>query len=168
MAVLVGFATRRGASRGVAERIAETLREADLDVHLRALTGAEDAADYEAVVFGSSVYSAEWLPEAQFFARHSAEALRDRPTWAFTVGRTCDGDGIPQWLRGSGGGAAAPGRSGVLDHRFFVLSAFEREVFASAGGRCGGLRDWPEIDTWAYRIGEAVAPALLMSIGAAG
>ena len=57
MVVLVGYATKHGSTRGVAERIAARLREHGLGVDVRALRGTEDAAAYDAVVFGSAVYS---------------------------------------------------------------------------------------------------------------
>ena len=146
MSVLVAYATRQGAVRGLAERVAEMLRDQDLDVDLRRLSGYETLAGYDAVVLGSAVYSGDWLGEATRFASRNAAPLAMRPLWAFSVGRLCDVDEVRP---------AVTGR----DHRYFVLSAFEREVFRSAGGRCGGFRDWPEIDTWAYGIAQEIQQA---------
>jgi menaquinone-dependent protoporphyrinogen oxidase len=146
MAVLMAYATRQGAVRGVAERVAELLRDQDLEVDLRRLTGYESLADYDAVVFGSAIYSRAWLDEAVNFAGRNAARLAARPLWTFSVGRLCDV-----------GAAHPPHGVGAPDHRFFVVSTFEREVFRRAGGRCGGFRDWPEIDIWAYGIAEQVS-----------
>ena len=147
MAVLVAYATRQGAVRGVAERIAEMLRDQDFLVDLRRLSGYETLAGYDAVVMGSAVYSSDWLGEATMSATRNAAALAGRPLWTFSVGRLCDVDEVRPPVSGRG-------------HRFFVVSSFEREVFRSAGGRCGGFRDWPEIDTWAYGIAEGIDRAV--------
>ncbi len=151
MSVLVAYATRRGAVRGLAERIAEMLRDQDIPVDLRRLSGYETLADYDAVVLGSAVYAGDWLGEATMFTTRNAAWLAERPVWTFSVGRLCDVDQV------------RPGVTG-RDQRFFVLSAFEREVFRSAGGRCGGLRDWPEIDTWAYDIAQQIAQQIAQEI----
>jgi len=150
MAVLVAYATRQGTVRGVAERVAELLRDQDVEVDLRRLSGYESLAEYDAVVLGSAVYSGAWLEEAAKFAARNATGLAGCPVWTFSVGRLCDVAELRLPLP-------------AQDHRFFVLTAFEREVFRSAGRRCGGFRDWPEIDMWAYAIAENVARPLILT-----
>jgi len=59
--VLVVYATRHGAARGIAERIAATLRESGAEMTVRPIGQAGDPADYDAVVVGSALYYFRWL-----------------------------------------------------------------------------------------------------------
>jgi flavodoxin len=86
MVVLVAYATRFGAARSIAERIAARLREHGHQVVVHATDRPIDAAVYDAVVVGSSVYNQAWLPAAAEFLRHNLDALAGRPVWVFSVG----------------------------------------------------------------------------------
>jgi menaquinone-dependent protoporphyrinogen oxidase len=161
MTVLVAYASRRGATRGVAERIAARLRQHGLNVHLDPLLGREEVGRFQAVVLGSALYSHEWEGEAVEFVRRNAATLAGHPVWTFSVG----------WL-GHGGGSGpedVPQDAKHLaethrlvqarDHRFFVgaldaadLSLFQRLAFRMRGGKSGDFRDWAAIDTWADEI----------------
>jgi menaquinone-dependent protoporphyrinogen oxidase len=161
MTVLVGYVSRRGATRGVAERITARLRGSGRDVDLRALRGDEDPAAYEAVVVGSPVYAGQWGTElVRFLCRH-ADTLRERPVWTFTVGRLArqrgllrlmawpDADHLEEFhrmvpVRGHAflAGAIDPAR----------LTWAERWAFRVVGGRYGDFRDWAAIDRWADGI----------------
>src|SRR5262249_59264129 len=83
MSVLVAYATKHGATHGIAERIAERLRAAGLDAEVRSITDAPDPARYDAVVLGSAAYLGSWQTEATAFARRHRAALADRPVWLF-------------------------------------------------------------------------------------
>ena len=50
MSVLVAYASKRGATRQIAERIAETLRAAGLEVDVRSIRDTGEVADYDAFV----------------------------------------------------------------------------------------------------------------------
>lgn len=84
-AVLVTYATRYGSTRGVAERIAATLRDAGVDVTLSTADVAGSAAGYDAVVLGSPVFNQRWLPACERYARDNHGALAQRPVWLFSV-----------------------------------------------------------------------------------
>jgi menaquinone-dependent protoporphyrinogen oxidase len=86
MNVLVAYATKHGATRGIAERIAETLTEEGLQATLADLDRPSSVAPYDAFVVGSAAYMYHWLKEATEFVRDNSAALADRPTWLFTSG----------------------------------------------------------------------------------
>jgi menaquinone-dependent protoporphyrinogen oxidase len=168
MFALVGYATRHGSTREIAERIATTLVEHGATVELRTLDQVGDVRPYDAVVIGSAVYSGRWLAEATAFVRRQLPALAQLPVWMFSVGR----------LPGQGGllRSFSPPRARELaefrarlhprDHRIFGgavlperLSAVQRLVFRAAGGRYGDFRDWDEIDAWAEGIARKLEVA---------
>lgn len=68
MTVLVVYASRHGATAGIAARIASRLADADSTVELRCVDQVETLEDYDAVVFGAPVYDQNWPPEANRFA----------------------------------------------------------------------------------------------------
>ncbi|MDA8219792.1 MAG: flavodoxin domain-containing protein, partial [Dehalococcoidales bacterium] len=86
MLVLVAYASKYGATREIAERIAEELRSAGHGVEVRSVKSAGDLAGYEAFVIGSAVYFGHWLKEAAEFVRRNRAVLVDRPVWLFSCG----------------------------------------------------------------------------------
>jgi hypothetical protein len=86
MSVLVAYATRHGATRGIAERIAERLRAAGLDAEARSAADVRDAARYDAYVVGGAAYMFHWLKDATTFVEKNRALLAERPTWLFSSG----------------------------------------------------------------------------------
>src|SRR3990170_1406380 len=83
--ILVTYASRFGATAGVAEAIGKTLTEQGLTVEVLSMKEVKDLSAYQAVVAGSAINSGAWLPEAlQFVKVHQAE-LRRKPFAAFLV-----------------------------------------------------------------------------------
>lgn len=154
MTVLVAYASRRGATRGIAERIAARMRQDGLDVHLDPLLGREQVGRFQAVVVGSPLYSGQWEPEAVDFCRRNAAALADHPVWTFSVGWPSDRS--PTAAPADAKNLAEVHRLvAVREHRFFFgaldpaeLSPLQRLVFRMRGHSAGDLRDWAAIDAW--------------------
>src|SRR3954471_3766045 len=88
MTVLVAYASRAGATRGVAERIAARLRTHGLDVHMDPLLGREEVGRFQGVVLGSPIYGQTWETEAVEFCHRNAQALAGHAVWTFSVGWT--------------------------------------------------------------------------------
>ncbi len=81
--VLVVYASRCGTTGGVAETIGRTLCGAGFDVDTRLAKQVEDIGPYTAVVLGSAVNRATWLPDAIEFAQRHREALSRIPVAYF-------------------------------------------------------------------------------------
>lgn len=83
--ILVTYASRFGASAGVAEAIGKTLTERGAQVDVLPMRDVKDLSIYQAVVAGSAINGGAWLPEAlQFVQAHQAE-LKRKPFAAFQV-----------------------------------------------------------------------------------
>jgi menaquinone-dependent protoporphyrinogen oxidase len=166
--VLVAYATKHGSTRGVAERIAASLREAGNRVELRPGDQLSDVSAYDAVVFGSPVFNQRWLPEAEQFVQRNLAALAVRPVWLFSVGTFGDRKRVigplmkrePKGIRGFEE-AIHPREyrvfAGVIDRHQWPLRS--RWFYYSLGGRLGDNRDWLDIDAWADDIGYALRHA---------
>ena len=97
MKVLVAYASKYGATEGIAQRIGETLRQRGLDVDITNCEDLREASGYDAYVVGSAVYEFNWRKDARKFVERNAEVLAAKPTWLFSSGplgtETVDKDG---------------------------------------------------------------------------
>jgi menaquinone-dependent protoporphyrinogen oxidase len=171
MHVLVAYESRHGATRGIAERIAETLRGAGLEAEARRVTEVKSLDGYDAFVIGSAAYMFHWEKAATSFVRHHRKEIAAKPTWLFSSGPTgtdpLDKDGRDQKV------TLVPKEIPDLrtslsarDHRVFfgawdpsqkpvgLAERFMNLMPASAMGAMpvGDFRDWPEIEAWATEI----------------
>lgn len=173
MRILVAYASRHGATRGIAERIARTLERPGLDVTLQTTDTVDRAADYDAFVIGSAAYMSHWLKEATNFVRRNRAILADRPVWLFSSGpigtEMVDAKGRdvveaskPDEFAELGEaihprdervffGAYDPDAEPIgfmerLGARFTRMPAIRKAIPA------GDFRDWPAIEAWAEGI----------------
>jgi menaquinone-dependent protoporphyrinogen oxidase len=86
MSVLVVYASKHGATRGIAGRIAASLRTAGCQADVRPVKDAGDLAAYDAFVIGSAAYELHWRKEATEFVRRNTKVLAARPVWLFSSG----------------------------------------------------------------------------------
>ncbi len=170
MPVLVAYATRHGATRGIAERIADRLRSHDLDADARPAGEVRDAARYDAFVVGGAAYMFHWLGEATSFVEHHRKLLADRPTWLFSSGPVgtdlVDKDGrdvlettVPKEFAKLRGQVLPRGERvffGALDPDAKAIGMAEHFMRLMPAARDalpkGDFRDWPAIDAWADEI----------------
>jgi len=170
MRVLVTYASRYGATAGIAERVAETLTLAGLETEVREIDDVEDVARYSAVVLGSAVYFGSWLKAATAFVEENRGLLGDRPVWLFSSGplpgavlpEEQDADPTPKDV------AALAEALHARDHRVFEgaldpgrLTFRDRLIRATPAGRpllpeVDG-RDWAAIRAWATGIARDLA-----------
>ena len=88
MRALVVYASSYGATKGIAERIAETIRGEGPQVDL---VSADDPSifettAYDAFVIGSAIHAGHWLKPAIEFVRANRPLLKGAPVWLFSSG----------------------------------------------------------------------------------
>jgi menaquinone-dependent protoporphyrinogen oxidase len=169
MTVLVAYASARWSTKGIAEEIGDRLMKAGVKSFVRPMAEVESLALYDAVVLGSAVHNAAWLPQGtKFLARHQIE-LGSRPVWLFSVGNTSSffGPRLTRLIRRTRKESQAVVEARELlrfrGHRDFA-GAIERGQWGRAGDLllqvCGGWptdhRDWRDVDEWATGIAGQV------------
>jgi menaquinone-dependent protoporphyrinogen oxidase len=167
--ILVTYASRNGATAGVAEAIGKTLTETGAQVDVLPMEEVKDLGPYRAVVAGSAIQAQQWLPEAmQFVQAHRAELAR-KPFAAYLVCMTLamkKGDyrqQVAAWLdpvRVLVKPVSVGLFAGVLETRkiksFGDRIKFRLSVMMGVWSE-GDHRDWDAIRTWA----EGLRPLLL-------
>jgi menaquinone-dependent protoporphyrinogen oxidase len=161
MATLITYASKHGSTAGIAERIAETLRQRGQEATVRPVSAVTNLQQYEAFVIGSAVYMVSWMQEATEFVRRNRALLAERPVWLFSSGPTGDAT-LPEPKQIAEFQAAIRPR----DHRVFAgaldrqqLSFSERVIVKAVKAATGDFRDWEDIDAWAENIAHTLAQA---------
>jgi menaquinone-dependent protoporphyrinogen oxidase len=170
--VLVAYATKYGSTRGIAESIAETLRQHGARADVRQVGEVRDLSAYDAFVVGSAVYFGFWRKEAVRFVKAHSAALASRPVWLFSSGplgtKTTDPQGRdlravaePKVINEFRSAIAPRGHRvffGALDlsklgfaGRMVAKMPASRELFAE-----GDFRDQADIRAWATGIAESL------------
>jgi menaquinone-dependent protoporphyrinogen oxidase len=166
MTVLVTAASKHGATREIAERIAGALDRDGVPAEFVDIDEIGDVSSYEAYVVGSGLYLGNWLKGARRFIEANAEVLAGRPTWLFASGSVVGDPPVaedPDALR--------PGLADRLvettharEHKLFAgkldtskLGPLERVAVRGAHAREGDHRDWDEIERWAGHIARQLA-----------
>src|SRR5947209_17348918 len=85
MTVLVAYASKHGSTQGIAQRIAEQLRQLGKEAEARPVDAVENPGSYEAFVIGSAIYYGSWLKEAAGCMRQNQAALAHPPVRQFSV-----------------------------------------------------------------------------------
>jgi menaquinone-dependent protoporphyrinogen oxidase len=180
MKILVAYASRHGATKGIAERIAQTLERAGLEATMKPADDAGPIADYDAFVIGSAAYMGGWMGEATSFVRRNRDVLALRPVWLFSSGpigtELVDAKGRDQLVASRPKefeefaraiqprdeqvffGAYDPDAEAVgvaegLMARFMHFMPAARRALPS-----GDYRDWPAIEAWAEGIARELQP----------
>jgi menaquinone-dependent protoporphyrinogen oxidase len=86
MNMLVAYGSKHGATKGIAERIAERLRAEGQQATAQPVGAVDDLSGYDAFVIGSAVYAGRWTQEATEFVRRHRAMLASRPVWLFSSG----------------------------------------------------------------------------------
>jgi menaquinone-dependent protoporphyrinogen oxidase len=169
MNVVVVYASRYGATKGIAEFIAGRLRERGVEAVARNVDSLPDPGQYDAVVLGSAVFLGRWMKEAVEFAERNRAALASRPVWLFSSGPLTlkdgltvdDPDVVPTDI------AAITEVIHPRDHRVFFgaldpgkLGFAQRAMRKLPAARAvlpeGDFRDWDLIAAWADGIAAAL------------
>lgn len=177
MNALVAYATRHGATAGIAERIADTLSGEGVPAVALPVEEVSHLEEYDAVVLGGAAYMFHWLKDATRFAKRHQAALQQRPVWLFSSGPLgtdeVDAEGhdvreaarpkefqeLTELLRPRGEeiffGAYDPEQKpiGVGERVTRMMPAANDALPA------GDFRDWERIEAWARQIAQQLARA---------
>lgn len=162
--ILIAYASRYGTTREVAEAIAATLREHELNVEVLAAAAVDDLGPYGAVVLGGGIYMGRWHRDARGFVKHFERELRELPVAVFALGPTTQ---RPKDLAGS---------VQQLDRGLarLPIDPFAVRVFGGAFDPtkvgfpfnripAADVRDWDAIHDWAVELAQRFesVPALV-------
>ena len=163
MTILVAYASKHGATRGVAERIAERLQSLGHTAEALPVDTVSDINAYDAVVLGSAVYYGSWMKEATEFLLRNKALLAARPVWLFSSGplgvEAKGAEDQPRELAEFQDAIHPRGHQlffGALDHG--ELSFPERMVVKAVRAPEGDYRDWAAIGAWAEHIASDLEP----------
>jgi menaquinone-dependent protoporphyrinogen oxidase len=167
--ILVTYASRNGSTAGVADAIGKILAESGAQVDVLPMQEVKDLSPYRAVVAGSAIQAAHWLPEAMQFVQVYRAELACKPLAVFLVCMTLaikNGkyrEQVAAWLdpvRALVRPASTGAFAGVLDidkvPSFSDRLKFRLSVKMGVWTE-GDHRDWNAIRTWA----ESLHPLLL-------
>jgi menaquinone-dependent protoporphyrinogen oxidase len=185
MKILVAYASKHGATKGIAEHISQTLERTGLDVTLQPVENAGPIDAYDAFVIGSAAYMGGWMGEATTFVRRHRDVLARHPVWLFSSGPTStepvDAKGRDQLKAaepkefeefartikpreqrvffGAYDPDAPPvGMAEGFMARFMKLAPAIRNALPA-----GDFRDWPTIEAWAETIARDLQPVRAMT-----
>ena len=166
--ILVGYATRYGSTQQVAEAVAATLRENELEVDIQPMREVRTLAGYSAVVLGAPLFMFRWHKDALRFLSRHRQALTERPVAVFALGPTHDPYDEEEWQDSCA----------QLDKelaKFPWLTPVALEMFGGkydpaklrfpinllAGKEpASDLRDWTAIRAWASNLAAKFQPTL--------
>jgi len=166
--VLVGYATRYGSTREIAEAIAATLRDGGLAVELLPVREVRTLAGYSSVVLGAPLYMFRWHKDARRFLSRHRQALTERPVAVFALGPVHDPYDEQEWQDSHA----------QLDKELAKFPWFTPVALEMFGGKydpeklrfpinlfagkepASDLRDWPAIRAWASNLAAKLEPAL--------
>lgn len=163
MNVLISVSSKHGSTGEIAGSVAETLREAGIEVDVVDPDGVESVERYDAVIVGSAVYMGRWMGPARALVQRSADSLRSRPVWLFSSGPlgrdvddpadAADGLKLAELVEARG-------------HRVFAgkadkhgLGLGERAVLRMVKEPYGDHRDWQAIREWATAVARELSMA---------
>ncbi len=164
--VLIAYASKYGATREIAERIGQVLRQAGLQAEVLPVAGLRELRPYKAVILGSAVYIDKWYKGAAEFLQANEETLAERPVWLFSSGPTGEGDPVeltdgwrlPVALQPVADrirprdiavfhGYINPGKMNFVEK--WAVKSIKKKPF-------GDYRDWGRIAAWATTIADAL------------
>ena len=134
--ILVTYSSRLDATTGVAQAIGKTFAECGAQVDVLPMSEVKDLDSYQAVVAGSAVRAAAWLPEALQFIKTHQKTLARKPFASFLVCMTL----------------AMPNGEKYREHVSSWLSPVRELVHPVSEGLFAGTLNISRIESFADRI----------------
>jgi menaquinone-dependent protoporphyrinogen oxidase len=156
-------ASRCGSTGGVAEAMGQALCGKGASADIRLVGNVNDLSAYHAVIVGSAIRRAKWLPEALGFVKDNQDILGRLPIACFVVCLTMK-DNTPE-NRSTAMAYLDPVRKeakkiqpiavGLFPRaaNFGKLSAVDKLMLKAKGASEGDYRDWPAVKAWASAVG---------------
>ena len=169
--VLITYATKHGATKGIAQAVGSMLHSCGHQVRLLPAAVVQDVRDVDVVVIGSAIYHDQWLWDARRLVKRVRGDLRRGPAvWLFSsgpLGGTPESDAtlpdrtgldrdLPCCLDGSLRGVDVRGHA-VFAGRLDPKVATDLDVWVPHGD----WRDMALVRQWARMVaGSPAVPAL--------
>lgn len=166
LSVLVGYVSKYGSTREVAEAVADTLRVGGLTVDVRPLREVKSLDGVDAVIIGAALYMYKLNKDALRFLSHHRRELSARPVALFALGPVHDPHDEEEWQNSRDQLQKALAEVSWLtpvDVRLFggrfdpQLLSFPMNKFA-ASEPATDIRDWEAIRAWAAGLVARLQP----------
>ncbi len=164
MTTIVAYASKHGATEGIAHAITDRLCERGIDAEAHPVHDVHGLDGVDSVVLGSAVYAGSWMKDAMSFVHAFANTMQPFPVWLFSSGplgtEVKDDDEQPKQLD------ELRELLEPEDHVVFFgaldpesLSFGERMIMKAVHAPSGDFRDWEAIRGWADGIAETLNAA---------
>ena len=166
--VLVAYASKYGATKEIAEKIRQVLKDAGFNTDVLPADKVADLNQYKAVILGSAVYIGGWRKQAARFLKDNEKVLAEKMIWLFSSGPTGQGDPIelvqgwrfPKALQHIAD-RVKPKDTALFQGAAFPekLSPIGRWLMKKVKAPLGDFRDWNAITVWAGKIAAKLKEA---------
>lgn len=161
MRILVAYGSKRGGTEGVADILANVLREDGADVVVGPASSVTSFEGVDAAVIGGSLYMGRWHRDAVRLVKKHTDELRRIPVWFFSSGPLGDDAEEHPDAPPVDKVAGLMDRIGARGHVTFggVLEADAKGFIAAkmAATMAGDWRDREAIAGWAHAIAAELA-----------
>lgn len=156
MKILIAYGTKRGATQGLSQMLANELVADGADVVVQPADAVADVEGFDAVVVGGSLYMGRWHRDAVRLVKRLTDDLVTVPVWFFSSGPLGEGSDEHPDLPPLDKVAALMERVGARGHVTFggALDPDASGLIASrmAATMAGDWRDPDTIAAWAHEI----------------
>lgn len=159
--VLVAYGSKYGATKEIAEKVGEAIKQEGLDVDVFSADKVKDVNDYQGVVIGSAVYIGMWRKEVNKFVKSNQQALKERPVWIFSSGPAGKGDAKAQMNGWTYPTSLKPIIEDIKPRDIAVfhgnvnvekMGGLEKWMIRRVKSEYGDFRDWAAIAEWGKGI----------------